>query len=105
MPIVEISLYLHLGVANLRDMLLKAPLDTAPEKGDLAGALARIEQHPREHPEDGRGFKVVAPYYLRAGHGEDAIDAYEMVLKRLGPTAQHDESRGQGGWPSGRKIL
>jgi cytochrome c-type biogenesis protein CcmH len=94
-PAVSIPLYLHLGAANLPDMPLTARLETAPEKGDLAGAVARIEQHLREHPEDGRGFEVVAPYYLRAGRGEDAIDAYEKALKLLGPTAQRYVSLGQ----------
>jgi cytochrome c-type biogenesis protein CcmH len=94
-PAVSIPLYLHLGAANLPDMPLEARLGTTPEKGDLAGAVARIEQHLREHPEDGRGFEVVAPYYLRAGRGEDAIDAYEKALKLLGPTAQRYVSLGQ----------
>ncbi|MFO1124534.1 MAG: hypothetical protein U1E25_04065 [Methylocystis sp.] len=33
-------------------------------------------KHLREHPEDGRGFEVIAPYLLRTGRGEEAIHAY-----------------------------
>jgi cytochrome c-type biogenesis protein CcmH len=49
----------------------------------------------REHPEDGRGFEVVAPYYLRAGRGEEAIDAYSRALKLLGATAERHAALGQ----------
>jgi cytochrome c-type biogenesis protein CcmH len=94
-PALAIPLYLHLGVADLPDMPLTARLQTAPDKGDLAGAVARIEQHLRENPEDGRGFEVVAPYYLRSGRGEEAIEAYEKALKLLGPTAQRHAALGQ----------
>lgn len=94
-PALAIPLYLHLGAADLPDMPLTARLQTSPDKSDLAGAVARIEQHLREHPDDGRGFEVVAPYYLRVGRGEDALDAYEKALKLLGPTAQRHAALGQ----------
>jgi cytochrome c-type biogenesis protein CcmH len=94
-PAVAVPLYLRLGNAARPDMPLTARLDAAPEKGDLAGAVARIEQHLREHPEDGRGFEVVAPYYLRTGRGEAAINAYEQALKLLGATPQRHAALGQ----------
>jgi cytochrome c-type biogenesis protein CcmH len=94
-PALAVPLYLHLGAADLPDMPLTARLEAAPEKGDLAGAVARIEQHLRDHPEDGRGFEVVAPYYLRVGRGDEAIDAYEKALKLLGPTAARHAALGQ----------
>lgn len=94
-PAVSIPLYLYLGKVDMPDMPLTARLETQPEKSDLAGAVARIEQHLREHPEDGRGFEVVAPYYLRAGRGEEAIDAYEKALTLLGATSERHASLGQ----------
>ncbi len=94
-PVVSVPLYLRLGKADLPDMPLTARLESQPDKGDLAGAVARIEQHLREHPEDGRGFEVVAPYYLRAGRGDEAINAYEQALKLLGATAERHASLGQ----------
>ncbi len=86
---------MRLGSADLPDMPLAARLEATPDKGDLAGAVARIEQHLREHPEDGRGFEVVAPYYLRSGRGEEAIEAYAEALRLLGPTAERHASLGQ----------
>lgn len=94
-PVFSVPMYLRLGKMDMPDMPLTARLDAAPEKGDLAGAVARIEQHLREHPEDGRGFEVVAPFYLRTGRGEDAIEAYSRALKLLGPTAHRHAALGE----------
>ncbi len=94
-PAISLPLYLRLGHAALPDMPLTARLDAAPEKGDLAGAVARIEHHLREHPDDGRGYEVIAPYYLRTGRGEAAINAYEQALKLLGATPERHATLGQ----------
>ena len=94
-PAIAVTLYLRLGAADLPDMPLTARMQAAPDRGDLSGAVARIEQHLREHPEDGRGFEVVAPYYLRTGRGEDAIHAYSEALRLLGPTSARHAALGE----------
>ena len=94
-PGVALTLYWRLGNVGMPDMPLTARLESAPDRGDLAGAVARIEQHLREHPEDGRGFEVVAPFYLRTGRGEDAINAYAQALRVLGPTAARHAALGE----------
>jgi len=94
-PALALTLYWRLGNVGMSDMPLTARLESAPDRNDLAGAVARIEQHLREHPEDGRGFEVVAPYYLRTGRGEDAIDAYSKALKLLGATAARHAALGE----------
>ncbi|MBM3576103.1 MAG: c-type cytochrome biogenesis protein CcmI [Alphaproteobacteria bacterium] len=94
-PAVSLSLYARLGHSELPDMPLTARLESAPDGRDLAGAVARIEQHLREHPEDGRGFEVIAPYLLRTGRGEEAIHAYSEALRLLGATAARYASLGE----------
>ncbi|MEF3367785.1 c-type cytochrome biogenesis protein CcmI [Methylocystis sp. 9N] len=94
-PAISVPLYLRLGHSELPDMPLTARLDSAPARNDLAGAVARIEQHLREHPEDGRGYEVIAPYLLRTGRGEDAIRAYGEALRLLGATAQRHAALGE----------
>ncbi len=94
-PAVALTLYAKLGHSDMPDMPLTARLESAPDARDLAGAVARIEQHLREHPEDGRGFEVVAPYYLRTGRGEDAIHAYAEALRLLGATAARHAALGE----------
>ena len=94
-PALALSLYFRLGAADQPDMPLAARLDAQPERTDLAGAVARIEQHLHEHPEDGRGWEVVAPYFLRTGRGEDAIHAYGEALRLLGATAERHAALGE----------
>lgn len=94
-PAIALSLYVRLGHSDMPDMPLTARLDSAPDARDLAGAVARIEQHLREHPEDGRGFEVIAPYLLRTGRGEEAIHAYAEALRLLGPSAARHAALGE----------
>ena len=94
-PTLALSLYHKLGAADLPDMPLTARLDAQPEGADLAGAVARIEQHLRDHPDDGRGWEVVAPYFLRTGRGEEALHAYAEALRLLGATAERHAALGE----------
>jgi cytochrome c-type biogenesis protein CcmH len=95
MPLLALGLYSRLGHVDMPDMPITARLNTPPERLDLAGAVARIEAHLREHPDDGRGLEVVAPYYLREGRFEDAVHALSEALRLLGPTAQRYAALGE----------
>ena len=94
-PSLTIALYQQLGHFDMPDMPLTARLDAKPDQTDIAGAVARIERHLREHPDDGRGYEVVAPYFLRTGRGEDAIHAYVEAIRLLGPTAARYAALGE----------
>jgi cytochrome c-type biogenesis protein CcmH len=94
-PAVSVPLYLKLGNVEMPDMPLQARLDAKPNPNDISGAVARIEQHLREHPDDGRGFEVIAPYLLRTGRVNDAIHAYAEALRLLGPTAARHAALGE----------
>jgi cytochrome c-type biogenesis protein CcmH len=58
-----------------------APGEVAPEE-----LLARVEARLRAAPEDGQGWDVIAPVYLRLGRYEDARQAYARALRLLGET-------------------
>jgi cytochrome c-type biogenesis protein CcmH len=64
------------------------------EAGALTAAIARIEQHLREHPDDGRGWEVIAPVYLRLERFDDAVKARRNALNLLGATAQREVDLG-----------
>ncbi|MGA8171346.1 MAG: c-type cytochrome biogenesis protein CcmI [Methylocystis sp.] len=94
-PALAIPLYLSIGAEGLPDMPLAARLAATPPHSDLSAAVAQIEAHLAEHPEDGRGFEVVAPFFLRSGRFEDAIHAYGEALRLLGPTATRHAALGE----------
>lgn len=83
-PLVSLALYLEIGHPALPDAPLAARLEAAPERMDLAAAIAKIEAHLAQHPEDGRGYEVLAPVYLRIGRAGDAVNAARASLRLLG---------------------
>jgi cytochrome c-type biogenesis protein CcmH len=52
---------------------------------NLLGAVAEIEAHLARNPQDGRGWEVIAPVYLRMGRIEDAVKAYESAIRYQAP--------------------
>jgi cytochrome c-type biogenesis protein CcmH len=89
-PVLALSLYATIGHPNMPDAPLAARLDASPARMDLAAAIARIEAHLAQHPDDGRGYEVLAPVYLRMGRAGDAVNAARAALHLLGETpARH----------------
>ncbi|MGC2223630.1 MAG: c-type cytochrome biogenesis protein CcmI, partial [Methylocella sp.] len=86
-PILALSLYATIGHPYMPDAPLAARLDASPARMDLAAAIARIEAHLAQHPDDGRGYEVLAPVYLRLGRAVDAVSAARAALRLLGETA------------------
>ncbi|MGB6982120.1 MAG: c-type cytochrome biogenesis protein CcmI, partial [Methylocella sp.] len=72
-PVLALSLYAAIGHPDMPDAPLAARLDASPARMDLAAAIARIEAHLAQHPDDGRGYEVLAPVYLRTGRAGEAV--------------------------------
>jgi len=85
-PALAIPLYLFVGADVLPDMPLARRKAVAPPQADLAAAVAKVEEHLAEHPDDGRGWEVLAPVYMRAGRYEEGAQALSEALRLLGPT-------------------
>ncbi|HEY8031501.1 MAG TPA: c-type cytochrome biogenesis protein CcmI [Methylocella sp.] len=85
-PVLALSLYATIGHPYMPDAPLAARLDASPAHMDLAVAIARIEAHLAQHPDDGRGYEVLAPVYLRMGRVGDAANAARAALRLLGET-------------------
>jgi cytochrome c-type biogenesis protein CcmH len=83
-----IAVYLALGSPDLPGAPLSSRVAQA-HGGDqsIEAMFARVEQHLAEHPEDGKGWEVVAPIYMRLGRYDDAVTARRNALRLLGPTA------------------
>jgi cytochrome c-type biogenesis protein CcmH len=94
-PAVSLSLYATIGHPELPDAPLSARLDAAPARMDVAVAIAKIEAHLAQHPDDGRGYEVLVPVYLRMGRIGDAVHAAQEALRLLGSTAERQELYGE----------
>nr|WP_262298466.1 c-type cytochrome biogenesis protein CcmI [Microvirga sp. HBU67692] len=62
---------------------------------DLMQAVAQIEAHLAKNPQDGRGWEVIAPVYLRMGRVDDAVKAYEAAVRSLPPDSDRFASYGE----------
>ena len=55
-PLAAIGLYLQLGHPDRPDMPLSARATEDPARMDVMTAVAKVEDHLRRNPEDGRGY-------------------------------------------------
>ena len=69
-------------------MLFRSPLKerlAAAVDGDRPDDLiSKVEARLREHPEDGKGWDVVAPVYMAGERFVDAAEAFAKAMKLLG---------------------
>ena len=55
----------------------------------------RVEAHLAQHPDDGHGYEVLAPVYLRMGRAGEAVNAARAALRLLGETPARDALYGE----------
>lgn len=87
-PLVALSLYGAKGSPKLPALPLETRMSTDPARMDMAVALTRVENHLQLNPNDGRGWEILAPIYLRTGRYEDAARAFANAAIHLGPTME-----------------
>lgn len=84
LPILGVALYLGMGSPHLPAQPFAAR-DTGPGSDiAIAGLIQRVEERLREHPEDGQGWDVIAPVYLRIGRYPEAAHAYAEANRLQG---------------------
>ena len=87
--------YLAVGSPSLPDQPLGERVATARAGGSLAGLIAQVEAHLESDPQDGRGWEVIAPIYLRLGRFEDAVRARRNALRLNGETPERSAALGE----------
>ncbi|MDQ0563253.1 cytochrome c-type biogenesis protein CcmH, partial [Rhizobium mesoamericanum] len=85
LPIVGLCLYLVLGRPDLPSQPLAARL--ANPGNDMAILVAKAERHLAQHPDDGKGWDVLAPIYFNTMRVADAETAYRHAIRLLGPSS------------------
>jgi cytochrome c-type biogenesis protein CcmH len=95
LPLGAAGLYLLLGAPQLPGQPLASRFDATPEHRSIAELVVRVEAHLEQNPDDGRGWEVVGPVYMRMGRFEDAIKARQHALRLLGATADREADLGE----------
>jgi cytochrome c-type biogenesis protein CcmH len=83
--------YLSLGSPTLPGQ----PLASRDPGQSIDGMIAQVEGHLARNPNDGRGWEVIAPVYLRVGRVEDAIKARRKALALNGETSERQAGLGE----------
>jgi len=96
LPAGAVVIYLAIGSPGLPGAPLAQRMAAPPAQHQpVAELFARVEQHLEQHPEDARGWEVVAPVYMRLGRYDDAIKARRNLLRLLGPSAERWSDLGE----------
>lgn len=94
-PIVSWGVYAYLGSPDLPSQPLQARLNADPSKSSFEELVARAESHLASNPDDGKGWNVLAPIYLRVGRFQDAVTAYGNAIRLEGATAAREAGLGE----------
>jgi cytochrome c-type biogenesis protein CcmH len=94
-PAISLGTYLAIGSPDLPGQPLSARVNRPIQQQDVAVLIARVEEHLAEAPEDGNGWEVVAPVYMRLGRYEDAARAWANAIRLLGPSADREANYGE----------
>jgi cytochrome c-type biogenesis protein CcmH len=95
LPLGALATYLTLGSPQLPGAARSALTDLPPERQSIESMVAQIEKHLEKSPQDGRGWEVLAPVYLRAGRFDEAVKARQNALRLLGATPAREADLGE----------
>ena len=95
LPLGAAILYLMLGSPDQAGQSQMARPETPPEQRPIAELVGRVEAHLEQNPEDGRGWEVIGPVYMRLGRYDDAVKARKNALRLLGATAGREADVGE----------
>lgn len=94
LAVVPLSLYLALGSPQQPGAPAYARV-SPPGRQSIDDLVARVEAHLVKVPNDGAGWEVLAPVYLRLGRFSDAVEARKKALMLLGDTAARQADLGE----------
>jgi cytochrome c-type biogenesis protein CcmH len=95
LPAGAVALYLMLGSPQLPGQPLAWRQGAAAENQSIESLVARVEDHVAHNPEDGRGWEVLAPVYLRLGRFDDAVTAWRNAIRLNGSSAAREARLGE----------
>src|SRR5882757_3785163 len=94
-PAVGLGLYLALGSPDLPGQPIASRAAAPVQNRGLDALVAQVEAHLAKNPEDGRGWEVVAPVYMRFCRFEDAVKARRNAIRLNGASADREADLGE----------
>ncbi|WP_109612056.1 c-type cytochrome biogenesis protein CcmI [Pseudaminobacter salicylatoxidans] len=104
-PLVSWGLYGMLGSPDIPSQPLQERLAQNPADSTVDELIGRAEAHLASNPEDGRGWDVLAPVYLRMGRYDQSVTAYRNAIRLLGSTADREAGLGEAVTNAGAGVV
>ncbi len=95
LPVVAGGLYLFLGSPELASGQPVAQHNVAATPQSIDGLVAEAEAHLARNAQDGRGWEILAPIYMRLGRYSDSVAAWRNSLRLLGDSAEREANLGE----------
>ncbi len=95
LPVVAGGLYLVLGSPELASGQPVAQRNAAATPQSIEGLVAEAETHLARNAQDGRGWEILAPIYMRLGRYSDSVAAWRNTLRLLGDSAEREANLGE----------
>ncbi|MGC1777292.1 MAG: c-type cytochrome biogenesis protein CcmI [Xanthobacteraceae bacterium] len=94
-PVVAVGLYLKLGAPDVPDQPAFARVNALPDRQSVASLVSQVEAHLAQNPNDGAGWEVLAPVYLRMGRFDDAVMAWRKAIALNGDSPLREANLGE----------
>ena len=95
LPVVAGGLYLVLGSPELASGQPVAQHNVAATPQSMEALVAEAEAHLARSAQDGRGWELLAPIYMRLGRYSDSVAAWRNTLQLLGDNAEREANLGE----------
>jgi cytochrome c-type biogenesis protein CcmH len=93
--VLPLGLYLDLGSPNVPGQPAFARASPSSNGQSIESLVSQVEAHLAKNPNDGAGWEVIAPVYLRLGRYDDAVAAWRRALALNGENATRDSGLGE----------
>jgi cytochrome c-type biogenesis protein CcmH len=85
--LLPVGLYAALGSPDIPGQPAYARAAVPPEHQTVANLIGQIEERLAQNPNDGTGWQLIGPVYMRLGRFDDAVVAFRKLLALNGETA------------------
>ncbi len=95
LPVVGLGFYLTLGSPEIPSQSAFARVDTPLGAQSITNLVKQVEGHLASNPNDGAGWEVLAPVYMRLGRFDDAAEAWRKTIAFKGDSAERESALGE----------
>ena len=95
LSLLPVGLYAALGSPEIPGQPASARATAPQDRQSVANLIGKVEEHLAQNPNDGAGWQVIGPVYMRLGRFDDAVVAFRKSLALNGETAGRHSALGE----------